>query len=66
MDGIKNARARLLTYPKFIGACGPEAMAYAKCVTEHMGEVQKHACQTEFQSFKACVQKAAKKMGTKL
>ena len=66
MDSVKNARQRLAAYPKLIATCSVEAAAYAACVTKSMGEVQKDQCKEEFNSFKRCVAKAAKKAGTKL
>lgn len=62
MESVKKAKDRLWTlYPKLLVSCGPEATAYAACVTAHMGEVQKHQCEAEFQKFKACIQASAKK-----
>ncbi len=67
MDSVKKARERLWgAYPKLLATCGPEAAVYGKCVVKYMGDVQKGQCQVEFEAFKACIQKNAKKMGTKL
>ncbi len=66
MESVRKARARLAAYPKLIASCGPEAAAYAACVTKSMGEVKKDECGEQFDAFKRCVQAAAKKAGTKL
>ena len=66
MDSVNKARQRLAAYPKLIASCSVEAAAYAACVTKSMGEVRKDQCKEEFDSFKRCVAKAAKKAGTKL
>ena len=66
MDSVRKAKARLWSYPKLLANCTPEASAYAKCIAQYMGEVQKHQCDPEFQRFKLCIQNAAKNAGTKL
>lgn len=66
MESVRKSKARLQNYPILLGKCVPEASAYAKCVGQYMGEVKSKACQAEFEHFKACIQKNAKKMGTKL
>ena len=66
MDSVRKAKARLWSYPKHLSNCTSEAAVYAKCVSQYMGEVQKHQCDPEFQKFKLCVQNAAKRAGTRL
>ena len=66
MESVRKARARLWAYPKHLANCSVEAAAYAKCVSQYMGEVKKFQCDPEFQKFKSCVQNAAKKAGTRL
>ena len=66
MDSVRKAKSRLWSYPKHLANCTPEASAYAKCISQYMGEVKKHQCDAEFQKFKQCVQNSAKKAGTKL
>ena len=67
MDSVSKARSRLWTlYPKVLVTCGTEAAAYANCVTQSMTEVKKGQCEAEFQKFKACLAKSAKKHGGKL
>ena len=67
MESVRKARTRLWsTYPKLLSSCTVEASAYAQCVGNYMGEVQKHQCQKEFETFKLCIQNAAKKAGTRL
>ena len=66
MEAVKRARSRLAAYPKYLAGCAGEGAAYAKCVSQSMGEVQKNQCQPEFEAFKACIQKQAKKAGQRL
>lgn len=67
MESVNKARQRLWgLYPKLLTTCGHEAALYGQCVTKYMGDVQKGQCDTEFQKFKTCIQKNAKKMGGKL
>ena len=67
MESVNKARQRLWGfYPKLLTTCGHEAALYGQCVTKYMGDVQKGQCDTEFQKFKTCIQKSAKKMGGKL
>lgn len=67
MDSVNKARTRLWSlYPKVLVTCGTDAIAYANCVTQSMTEVKKGQCEAEFQKFKLCLQKSAKKQGGKL
>ena len=66
MDSVRKGKSRLWAYPKLLASCTTEASAYAKCVSQYMGEVKKHQCQAEFERFKLCIQNAAKKTGTRL
>lgn len=67
MESVKRAKDRLWgLYPKVLATCGNEALIYGNCVANYMGEVKKGQCETEFQNFKKCLQKSAKKLGTKL
>ena len=66
MESVRKALARLQNYPVMLAQCGPEAATYAKCVAEKLGEVKRFECQAEFDLFKKCIQKSAKKLGTKL
>jgi hypothetical protein len=66
MESVKKARERLWgVYPKMLLSCGREGANYAKCVTQYMGDVKQGQCQPEFELFKACIQKNAKKIGGK-
>lgn len=65
MEAVKKAQNRLRMYPKLIMHCGPEATEYARCVALREN-VLKGDCSKEFETFKICVQEAAKKMKTKL
>ena len=67
MDSVKAANKRLWNlYPKVLVTCSSEAISYANCVTQNMAEVRKGQCDAEFQKFKICLQKSAKKHGGKL
>jgi len=67
MESANKARQRLWgLYPKVLATCGNEAAIYGQCVAKYMGDVKKGQCDNEFQNFKACIQKNAKKMGGKL
>ncbi|KAJ1835585.1 hypothetical protein LPJ63_000995 [Coemansia sp. RSA 2711] len=52
------ARRLVLTLEKGMTNCAAEATAYGKCVSANIETIGKHACHTQFQSFKACVQQA--------
>lgn len=65
MESVLRANQRLRKYPLLVGKCAEKASAYAACVTRDMN-VQRHMCDKEFQQLKACMQKAAKEMKTKL
>ena len=66
MESVKRAKERLWgLYPKLFATCGQEAVLYGQCVTRQMGDVKKDQCAAEFQAFKTCIQKNAKKMGGK-
>ena len=66
MESVKQAKNRLWgLYPKLFATCGQEAAIYGQCVTLHMTDVKKGQCEAEFQAFKQCIQKNAKKMGGK-
>ena len=66
MESVTRARARLATYPAHLASCGPQAVAYGRCVGDHMGEVKKDQCVEQFKVFIKCVKQSAQKMGTKL
>jgi len=62
MESAKKAQQRLWSlYPKVFATCGNEATIYGQCVAKYMGDVQKGQCDIEFQKFKVCIQKNAKK-----
>ncbi|KAJ2764154.1 hypothetical protein IWQ57_005278, partial [Coemansia nantahalensis] len=63
MPGSQAGRARrlVLTLEKGLTGCAAEATAYGKCISANPETVGKHACQAQFQSFKACVQKTLKR-----
>ncbi|KAI8322118.1 hypothetical protein GQ54DRAFT_260499 [Martensiomyces pterosporus] len=51
------AQRLVLTLEKGLSGCAKEATAYGKCISANIEIVGKHACQPQFQSFKACVQR---------
>lgn len=65
MDPVRQARERLVKYPILIAKCSTKATAYAVCVTRDL-DIQKHACDKEFQQFKQCLVEQAKNMKTRL
>lgn len=65
MESVKKAKQRLRNYPVLIGKCAGPASSYAVCVTRDL-DVQKLACDKEFQVFKKCLVDAAKHLKTKL
>lgn len=65
MESVKKASARLKNYPILVAKCSETATLYAKCVTRDLNVAHK-ACDKEFQDFKNCLAKEAKKMKTKL
>lgn len=65
MDSLRKANQRLKNYPILLGKCATSASVYAKCVTADFN-VKQGACEKEFIDFRACLQRAAKDMKTKL
>ena len=66
MESVSKARARLANYPLHLASCGTQAVAYGRCVGDHMGEVRRDQCAQEFKVFMKCIRQSAKTMGTKL
>jgi len=66
MESVAKAKARLAKYPLHLASCGPQAVAYGKCVGDYMGEVKKGQCAKEFDVFMTCIRKSARTLGTKL
>ncbi|KAJ2747445.1 hypothetical protein H4S06_005138 [Coemansia sp. BCRC 34490] len=52
------ARRLVLTLEKGLTNCATEAATYGKCVVANVEAVGKHTCEAQFQTFKACAQKA--------
>jgi len=65
MESVRKAKDRLGKYPLLVAKCSSSAAAYAACVTRDL-DVQKGACDQEFQKFKKCVMEQAKAMKTRL
>ncbi|KAJ2879643.1 hypothetical protein FB639_003036 [Coemansia asiatica] len=55
------ARRLVLTLEKGLTSCAKEATAYGQCVTANIETIGKHACQAQFQAFKACAQQTLKR-----
>ncbi|KAJ2781315.1 hypothetical protein H4R18_002943 [Coemansia javaensis] len=51
------ARRLVLGLEKGLAACAAEATAYGRCVAASIETVDRHACQAQFQTFRACVQR---------
>ena len=66
MESVSKARARLATYPLHLANCGPQAVAYGRCVGDLLGEVRKDQCGQQFKVFMQCIRQSAKTLGTKL
>lgn len=65
MESVRKAKDRLKSYPILIAKCSSSAAQYAACVTRDL-DIQKHACDKEFQEFKKCLVDQAKNMKTRL
>lgn len=65
MESVRKAKDRLRSYPVLIAKCSTSAASYAACVTRDL-DIQKHACDKEFQEFKKCLVEQAKSMKTRL
>jgi NADH dehydrogenase [ubiquinone] 1 alpha subcomplex assembly factor 8 len=65
MESVRKAKDRLAKYPVLVAKCSTSAAAYAACVTRDL-DIQKHACDKEFQQFKRCLVDQAKTMKTRL
>jgi len=65
MEAVRKAKDRLNKYPVLIAKCSTSAAQYAACVTRDV-DIQKHACDKEFQHFKKCLFEQAKAMKTRL
>ncbi|KAJ2045778.1 hypothetical protein GGI08_006713 [Coemansia sp. S2] len=52
------ARRLVLTLEKGLTDCAAAATAYGRCVSASAETIGKHACQTQFLAFKACVQQS--------
>ena len=65
MESVRKAKDRLSKYPFLVAKCSSSAAQYAACVTRDL-DIQKHACDKEFQQFKKCLVEQAKTMKTRL
>lgn len=65
MKSLSTARERLIKYPALVAKCSTAAAQYAACVANDL-DIQKHACDKEFQQFKKCLVEQAKLMKTRL
>lgn len=65
MESVRKAKDRLSKYPILVAKCSSSAAQYAACVTRDL-DIQKHACDKEFQQFKKCLFEQAKGMKTRL
>lgn len=65
MESVSKAKQRFKQYPLIFGKCGKEASAYATCVLKQ-DNLMKDNCVSEFQGFKACLQKGASKLKTRI
>lgn len=65
MDAVRKAKDRLAKYPVLVAKCSSAAAVYAACVTRDL-DIQKHACDKEFQAFKQCLVAQAKAMKTRM
>jgi len=65
MESVKRARDRLKAYPKFVANCSTVATDYARCVALKEN-VMKGDCNAEFEVFKNCLLKSAKRMKIRL
>jgi hypothetical protein len=45
-----------------VSTCAGQASEYGQCIVRSYSDVQKNMCAKEFQSFKACMQKAVRSM----
>ncbi|KAF2355952.1 hypothetical protein FHG87_013301, partial [Trinorchestia longiramus] len=64
MDSVRKARERMNKLPMLLKDCHVPAANYAKCVALKQN-VLKDDCAKEFNIFKECILKSAKKFGTK-
>ncbi|KAJ2362855.1 hypothetical protein IW150_006897 [Coemansia sp. RSA 2607] len=58
---VAPARRLVLTLEKGLVGCAAEAAAYGQCVTASAEIISRHACQAQFEAFKACAQKTLKR-----
>ncbi len=65
MDPARRAQMRLKGFPQLVADCGLPAVEYAKCVLVQEN-LKQNACLKEFQQFKNCLHKAARRAGTRL
>jgi len=65
MESVQKAQQRLRQYPKLLVECSAPAAAYAACVLAKEN-VRQADCDREFQDLRQCLQKAARRMGTRL
>lgn len=63
---LQSARKRLQTFPRLVQSCSGEAAVYAKCVVQKHEDISPHACEKEFLLFKECLEKAARKLKTRI
>lgn len=65
MESVRKAKDRLSKYPIFVAKCSTTAAQYAACVTRDL-DIQKSACDKEFQQFKKCLVEQSRAMKIRL
>lgn len=60
MKGLERTKQRIAQLPYLFGQCSTQGANYAKCVTIKEN-VKRNDCLKEFNAFKECLHKAAKK-----
>lgn len=60
MESLRSTRRTLKDYSVWIGKCSQPAAQYAFCVSRK-DVAEKDMCQKEFQEFKNCIRKVARK-----
>jgi len=60
MSSKENAYRRISGLGRLVAECQAQALHYGNCVSRR-DNVEKNACEKEFQALKACIKKAARK-----
>lgn len=60
MENLKRTNVKLRDYSSLLAICSKPAALYAACVTADLS-VKHNACENEFNEFKNCLKKIAKK-----